>query len=80
MGVRLMNTLRMNNIAVVEALGKKTLAAQMKFGERVHAQIVLIFGQKEAFENSVIVRDTKSGAQETVILDRFVEEVKKRLR
>jgi len=80
MSVRLMNMLRMNNIAVIEALGKKTLAAQMKFGERVHAPIALIFGQKEAFENSVIVRDTKSGAQETVILDRFVEEVKKRLR
>ncbi|MCX6788953.1 MAG: histidine--tRNA ligase [Candidatus Jorgensenbacteria bacterium] len=80
MSVRFMNTLRMNNIAVVEALGKKTLTAQMKFGERVHAPLALIFGQKEAFENSVIVRDTKSGAQETVILEKLVEEVKKRLR
>ncbi len=80
MSVRLMNLLRMNNIAVIEALGKKTLSAQMKFGDRVNTPIALIFGQKEAFENTIIIRDTKSGAQETIILDRLVEETKKRLR
>lgn len=80
LSVRLMNTLRMSNIAVVEALGKKTLKAQMKFGERVHAPIALLFGQKEAFENSIIIRDMKSGAQETIMLEKLVEETKKRLK
>ena len=80
MSVRLMNLLRMNNIAVIEALGKKTLSAQMKFGDRMNTPIALIFGQKEAFENTIIIRDTKSGAQETIVLDRLVEETKKRLR
>ena len=80
MSVRLMNMLRMSNIAVIEALGKKTLSAQMKFGDRVNTPIALIFGQKEAFENTIIIRDTKSGAQETIVLDRLVEETKKRLR
>ena len=80
LSVRLMNVLRMSNIAVVEALGKKTLKAQMKFGEKVHAPIALLFGQKEAFENSIIIRDMVSGAQETIMLEKLVEETKKRLK
>ncbi len=80
LSVRLMNQLRMSNIGVVEALGKKTLKAQMKFGEKVDAPLALLFGQKEAFENSIIIRDMKSGAQETVMLDKLVEETKKRLK
>ncbi|MFA6365048.1 MAG: histidine--tRNA ligase [Candidatus Paceibacterota bacterium] len=80
MSVRLMNMLRMGGVGVVEAIGKKTLKAQMKFAEKSHVPIALIFGQKEAFENSIIVRDMKSGAQETFIVDTFVEQVKKRLK
>lgn len=80
MSVRLMNMLRMGGIGVVETIGKKTLKAQMKFGEKTGAPLALLFGQKEAFENTIIVRDMKSGAQETLIVDKFVEEVKRRLK
>jgi len=39
----------------------------------------LILGQKEVFKESVIIRDLKTGVQETVLLKKVVAEIKKRL-
>jgi histidyl-tRNA synthetase len=78
--LRFMNLLRANNIVVEEALGKKSLKGQMKVADRLETPVTLIFGQKEVFEKTIIVRDMNSGAQETVILDKLVEEIKKRLK
>ena len=36
----------------------------------------IIFGQKEAIENSVIVRDMSNRSQETVKLDKLLEYLK----
>ncbi|GAI73455.1 unnamed protein product, partial [marine sediment metagenome] len=43
-------------------------------------EIALILGQKEALEGSIIIRDMKSGAQETIPFDKVIKEVKKRLK
>lgn len=75
-----MEELRRGGVPVVEALGKRSLKGQLKVADRLKVSLALIFGQKEVFEGSVIVRDMVTGAQETVLLDRFVEVVKKRLR
>lgn len=77
---RIMNELRSNGVAVLESLGKKSLKAQLKVADKVGAHIALIFGQREVFEESIIIRDMKSGAQETVMLNKLVEIAKKRLR
>lgn len=77
---RLMGQLRQAGLIVGEALGKKSLKAQLKTADRIKAKLALIFGQKEVFEGTVIVRDMETGAQETVILDKMIEEVKKRLK
>jgi histidyl-tRNA synthetase len=37
-------------------------------------------GQKEAMDNTVILRDMKSGVQETIELDKITEELKKRFK
>jgi len=79
-GVRLMAELRAGGITVAEALGKKSLKAQLKIAERIRVPQVLLVGQKEAFEGTIIIRDMRTGAQETLLTNRFVEEVKKRLR
>lgn len=78
--VRLMKMLRDAGIAVVEAVGKKTLKAQLKAAERAHVPFSLIYGQKEVFEKSVILRDMRSGAQETITIERFVEVIKQRMK
>lgn len=75
-----MEELRRAGVPVVEALGKRSLKGQLKVADKLKVPLALILGQKEVFEGSVIVRDMVTGAQETALLDKFVEVVKKRLR
>lgn len=79
-GLALVETLRKANIDVVESLGKDSLRAQLKSADKLGSGYALIFGQQEAFEQSIIIRDMKSGAQETVPLKKFVEVLKRKLR
>ncbi len=76
----LIEDLRNEGILVAEALGKDSLRAQMKMADRYGADIGLILGQREVYEETIIVRDLKSGVQETVPLKRLAEELKKRLK
>ncbi len=78
--VRLMNMLRGSGIVVEEALGKQSFKAQLKMAEKSRAALVLIVGQKEAFEDTIIVRNIASGAQETITTVNLAEEVKHRLK
>lgn len=73
-------TLRAAGIPVGEALSRESLGAQLKLAEREGAWLALMLGQKEIFEENVIIRDLKKSAQETVPLGRMVEEIKKRLK
>lgn len=79
MSVRIINELRSAGIPVAEELGKKTLRLQLKAAEK-EATIALICGQKEAFEGTVMIRNIKTGAQETLVLDKLPEQVKKWLK
>ncbi len=78
--VRLMGHLRGSGVIVEEALGKQSFKAQLKMAEKSHAALILIVGQKEAFEETVIVRNVASGAQETIVTLNLIEEVKRRLK
>lgn len=72
--------LRKAGIPISEAVGKDSLKAQMKLADKERARLALILGQKEIFEQSIIIRDLKGSAQETIPLSRMVEEVKKRFK
>ncbi|MDD5098967.1 MAG: histidine--tRNA ligase [Candidatus Colwellbacteria bacterium] len=76
----LIEELHKANIRVTEALGKDSLQSQMKAADKEGSPIALILGQKEVYEDAAIVRDMKTGAQETVPLNKIVEEIKKRLK
>jgi histidyl-tRNA synthetase len=78
--VRLIGLLRDAGIVSIEALGKKSLKMQMKTAERMKVPLTLLLGQKEAFDGTVIVRDMRTSAQETVVADHMVEVVKKKLK
>ena len=67
-------------IKVVESLGKESLKSQLKIADKEGVEMALILGQREVFEESIIIRDMRSGAQETVPISKVVEEVKKRLK
>ncbi len=60
-------------------LGNSGIKNQLAKAQDCHAAITLIIGQKEAIEETVILRDMRSGMQEVFRNDRLIEEVKKRL-
>lgn len=72
--------LREAGIQVSESLSKESLKAQLKVADHEENRLALILGQKEIFEESIIIRDLKHSTQETVALAKMVEEVKKRLK
>lgn len=76
----LIELLRHEGINVAETLGKESLKAQLRSADKGGSPIALIFGQKEALEGSIIVRDLRTGAQETVPLHKAAGEVKRRLK
>ena len=76
----LLEELHAAGVDAAESLGKESLRGQLKMADRSGAPFALIFGQKEALETSIIIRDLQTGAQETVPLHRFVGEVKRRLK
>ena len=76
----LLKDLRSRGIVVVEALAKESLKAQLKSADKEGIGLALILGQKEIYENSIIIRDLKSGLQEAVLLEKLQDEIKKRLK
>lgn len=78
--LKFINKLRLSGVYTLESLGKNSLRTQLKAADRAKVPLVVILGQKEFFEGSAILRDMKTGTQEIVMLQKLVEEVKKRLK
>lgn len=76
--IRIIDDLRKAGISVSDSLGRESLKAQLKVADREGIDLALIFGQKEMFEDSIIVRNLKTSLQETVPLARLVDEIKAR--
>ncbi len=69
-------TLRKAHIPMAQSLSKDTLGAQLAIAEKLTIPYALIFGQKEALEDSVIVRNMSNRSQETVKLSKLLEYIK----
>jgi len=78
--LNIIEDLRSAGIGVSEALGRESLKAQLKTADKEGYELALIFGQKELFEQSIIIRDLKKSLQETVAIAKLKEEIKKRLK
>ena len=52
----------------------------MKIADKVGARHTLLLGQKEALDGTIIIKDMKSGKQETIKLEKVVKEMKKKLK
>ena len=70
--------LRNQGIGVAEALAKESLSAQLKVANKEEIPLALILGQKEIYEEAIILRDLKHGTQESVPMTKLVAEIKKR--
>ncbi len=79
--VKLLDDLRRSGFRVAEAFHKDGIKAQLRSADRLRVQWTLVLGQKEALDNTVILRNMESGMQETLDLnlDALVPALKKRL-
>jgi histidyl-tRNA synthetase len=76
----LFSELEKNGILVAESFGRGSLKSQLKVADRLGVEITLILGQKEALDQTVIVKNMKTGVQEIVSADKLVDLIKKKLK
>lgn len=68
--------LRKAHVPVIQSLSKDSLSAQLAIAEKSGAPYVIIFGQKEAMEKSVIIRNMETRSQETVKMEELSAYIK----
>jgi histidyl-tRNA synthetase len=78
--LKLLEEFRKAKIMVTESLSKDSLKAQLRMANKLGMKYVLIFGQKEALDGEIVVRDMDKGTQETFKLKNIVAEMKKKIK
>lgn len=78
--LKLLEDFRIAKIPVSESFSKDSLSVQLGIASRMGVKYALVFGQKEALEDSIIIRDMKTGKQNTVKITEVAKELKKGLR
>jgi histidyl-tRNA synthetase len=68
--------LRKAHIPIAQALSKDSLGSQLAIAEKLQIPYALLFGQKEALDNTVIVRNMSNRSQETVKLTKLLDYLK----
>ncbi len=78
--LKMFSELEKNGILIAESFGRGSLKSQMRVANRLGAEVTIIIGQKEALDDTAIVKDMVSGTQETVTHERLMDAVKKILK
>ena len=73
----LLEEFRKMRLSVTSTLAKDSLKVQLRIADIVGAGFALILGQKEAIDGTIIIRDMRSGVQETVPQPKIAEHLKK---
>jgi len=71
---------RKAGIIAKTSVGRDSVKSQLRIAGRLNIKYTLIIGQKEAFDDTVILREMDSGVQETIPLGKILETVKQRLK
>lgn len=77
--LKLFEEFRAAKIPVAESFSKDSLRTQLKTADKMKIRWVLIFGQREALEGFITLRDMKTGVQKEIKLDKVVKEMKKKV-
>lgn len=72
----LLETLRKAKVPVVQSLSKDKFSVQLQQAEKMEIPYILIMGQKEAMEKSIVVRNFGTRCQETVSLEELIPYLK----
>ena len=74
--LNIIEILRTAHIPIAQSLSKDSLGSQLAIAEKLAIPYAIIFGVKEAIDDSVIVRDMSNRSQETVKLKKLLEYLK----
>lgn len=75
--LNIMEILRKAKFPVIQSISKDKLGAQLGHAEKLGLKYVMIFGQREALDNTVIVRNMETRSQDTVRIDDLKDYIKK---
>lgn len=75
--LRIIELLRSEKIPIEQCLSRDKLISQLSLAENMKVPYTIIMGQKEALENTVIVRDMTSRSQDTVAVEELPRYLKK---
>jgi histidyl-tRNA synthetase len=78
--MKLFEEFRAAKIPVAESFSKDSLKTQLRTADKMGIRWVLIFGQKEALEDFITLRDMDTGVQKEIKLDKVVEEMKAKIK
>ncbi len=78
--LKLLEDFRKAKLRITESFGKDSLKVQLNRADRIGVRYTLILGQQETVEGKIIIRDMKTGSQETVKLDEVVDKMKNKLK
>lgn len=77
--LKLFGEFRTAKIPVAESFSKDSLRTQLNTANKLGIKWVLIFGQKEALEDFITLRDMDSGVQQEIKLDKVVELMREKI-
>jgi histidyl-tRNA synthetase len=75
--LKIIEEFRKEKIPIYQSVGKDSLKSQMKLADKFGVKYVLIFGQQEALNNEILLRDMETGRQKKLKLKNLIKEVKK---
>ncbi len=73
-------TLRQSKISVYHSLTKDKFTAQLMSAENLKVPYIIIMGQKESVENTVLVREMENRCQETIRVEHIASYLRKMMR
>lgn len=74
--LRVIEVLRQSKIPVYHSLTKDKLTAQLMSAENLKVPYILIMGQKESLENTIVIREMENRSQETIRVEHVAEYLK----
>ena len=74
--LRIIEILRQAKISISQSISKDSLGGQLRSAEKLEVPYAIIFGQKEALEDSVIVRNMENRSQETIKIENLTKHLK----
>jgi histidyl-tRNA synthetase len=71
---------RKANIPLAQSVSKDSLKSQLKIAQKLETPYIIILGQKEALEDTIIVRNANLGSQEIIPFSKVIDYVKEKLK